>query len=98
MGDFWERDSAWKPVDGHGIADRVGGGDPCFVAAIVFKCGADVVSFYTMGGKSAALRWSFMDKDFGSRDSEWSFVEVEVSEEAGVGRESWLASGCSQVI
>ena len=68
------------------------------VAAIVFQGRADIVTFYTMGGKSAALRWSFMDKDFGSRDSEWSFVEVEVSEEAGVGRESWLASGCSQVI
>lgn len=46
-----------------------------------------------MGGKNAALRWSFMDKDFGTGDSEWSFVEVKVSEEAGVGRESRLAPG-----
>ena len=30
-----------------------------------------------------------MDKDFGSRDSEWSFVEVEISEEAGVGSALW---------
>ena len=69
MGDFWERDSAWKSVNGHGIADRVGGRDPGFVAAIVFKCGAYVVAFYTMGGKSMALRWGFMDDDFGAGDS-----------------------------
>ena len=53
------------------MADGVGGRDPGFVAAIVFKCGSNVVvvAFYTMGGKSTVLRWGFMDNDFGARDS-----------------------------
>ena len=39
-----------------------------------------------------------MDKAFGTRDSEWSFVEVEISEEAGMGREFGLTSGRLEVI
>ena len=92
MGDLWERDSAGEPVNGHGIVDRVGCRDPGFVAAVVFKGGADVVAFGTVGGESTALRWSFMDDDFGTRDSEWSFVEIKVAEEAGMGRKFGLAS------
>lgn len=69
MGDFRERDSVGEPVNGHGISGRVGCRDPGFVAAVVFKCRADVVAFYTMGSESTALRWSFMDDDFGAGDS-----------------------------
>ena len=55
VGDLRERDRFGEPVERESVTNRVGVGQECFVAAIVFGGRADVVAFAAMGGKGSAL-------------------------------------------
>ena len=53
--------------------------------------GADIITFYAVGGKCISLGRRIVDDYLGTRDGERGSVEVEIAKETGVSRKFGLA-------
>ena len=59
----------------------------------MFDGRTEILTVESMYGEGAALFGCFMKYDFVAGECQWSSVEIEVSEEAGVCRDIRLTSG-----
>ena len=85
-------------MDGDTLSCALGGWEENSVASVVFKCRTDIVAKGAMRSKSEALEWRVVGDDFGARDREGFPVEVIISEEAGVSRETGLSAGGTKMV
>jgi hypothetical protein len=67
-------------------------------AAIVFRRGPDVPSFFAMWRPGSALRWFFVGDDASARRCKWRGIVIERAVELGVGRKTWVDARISQEI
>lgn len=91
-GHFGEGDAVREPVNGEGVANAKGAWDVAFETAVVVKRGANVPAVNAMRCHAGALVSRHMDNDASSGRGERALIEVEISIEAGIGRELGLAA------